>query len=223
MKWLVVLCSLYVCGQAYAEGLCKRLANDQGMSNLCIADWNGSAKVVAYAGALSAMLDKFSYTIIYDSYHNDAYWFGYMCSESLPSPTEGDTHQGCSGKVASKSKINTSLANAFLDTLVTAATLESELEAQASLQLRYMSGTRNLPELRDKLAACGIHRGHREVAPLWNNFADNYQREYRAYKDKYRKKIIKTYFNALKRLYGIYAARMKKLMKKVGRDYDCDL
>lgn len=122
-----------------------------------------------------------------------------------------------------RSKINTSLVNAFHRTLGSARQLMNEIDGIAIAQLVYRIGTDNNVQLRDKIEACRTRDTHNKIAPLWNNFADNWKKDYKAYKDKYRKKIFKTYFTAIKRLYGIYASRMKKLMKKVGRDYDCDL
>ena len=226
MKWLLVLCSLVVGGQVYAEGLCKPLADGKGASNDCIADWEGAENAVAYAGALAAMLGKFSYAIVYDSYEHHGYWFGYKCIADIGNPNEDPPEQprGCLTPSAPNTDINVSLTNAFHRTLDTANRLLTKLHGSVVSQLSYEdSSVVNIPELRDKIAACDTKNTHNKIAPLWNNFADNYKKDYKAYKDKYRKKIFKTYFTAIKRLYGIYASRMKKLMKKVGRDYDCDL
>lgn len=226
MKWLVVVCSLVVGSQVYAEGLCEPLADGKGASGSCIADWEGGESAVAYAGALAAMLEKFSYAIVYDAYKNRGYWFGYRCGidEGNPNEDPPEPPRGCLIPSAPSTDINVSLTTAFHRTLDTAGALEAKLQGAIIASLTYRASSHiNFPELRDKIEACTTRYIHNKVAPLWNNFADNWKKDYKAYKDKYRKKIFKTYFTAIKRLYGIYASRMKKLMKKVGRDYDCDL
>ena len=225
MKWLVVVCSLVVGSQVYAEGLCKPLADGKGASDYCIAGWDGAENAVAYAGALAAMLDKLTTAITFDSFINQNYEFAPRCkvNEGNPNADPPEPSSGCMAESIASSEVNASLVNAFHRTLGSARLLLQETEGTAKLQLIYRIGTGNNVQLRDKIAACATRYTHNKVAPLWNNFADNWKKDYKAYKDKYRKKIFKTYFTAIKRLYGIYASRMKKLMKKVGRDYDCDL
>ena len=227
MKWLVVLSSLFVHGQVSALGLCKPAADGEGLSNSCIAGWDGASNAVAYSSSLSAMIEKLVVVIVYDSYANARYNYGHQCIIE-PGDPEADpprASRGCSKQMPLTADINNSLALAFIRTTISSAPLRSKLDAIAHLQVSYyykrtING--NVPEMRDKVAACNTVNTHKRIAPLWNNFADNFQRDYDAYQDKYRKKIFKHYFQATKRLYGIYAKRMKKLMKKVNRDYACD-
>ena len=223
MKWLVVLVSLFVHTQVSAVGLCKPTADDEGMSNKCIGGWNGATKSLAYVGALTAMLEKLQVVIIYDSYAHSKYDFGHLCEVSAGNPDVDPPipARGCLNHMPQQSDINTSLASAFHRTLDTSQALFKKLEGVVTAQIYYEIGSSNNPEIRDQISACQTRSIHKKIAGYWNNFADNFQRDYDAYQDKYRKKIFKHYFQAIKRLYGIYANRMKKLMRKVKREYDC--
>ena len=223
MKWLVVLFSLFMHTQVSAVGLCKPTADGEGAISMCIGGWNGATKAVAYSLALQSMLEKLLVVITYDSYVNNSYVYGAMCyintgdyENNPPIPSTG-----CMGHMPLKSAINASLTTAFHRTIKTSRKLEAKLLAIATSQVTYYGGVHNSPERQDELHACNTRHIHKRVASLWADFADNFQRDYDAYQDKYRKKIFKHYFQAIKRLYGIYANRMKKLMKKVKREYDC--
>lgn len=224
MKWLIVLASLFAYGQVSAAGLCLPTADGEGLSHRCVVGWNGATNYIAYAGALSAMIDKFTTVIVYDSFANHAYWFGFTC---IPSPGYPATEEepaeppgGCTGEVRDKAKINVPLATAFQRTLRASHTLMGELQVAPHLYYRF-SGS-NVPEINDKKEACKSMTTYSGIAPHWNHFADSFRRDYDAYQDKYRKKIFKHYFQAIKRLYGFYTKRMKRLMRQVKREYNCD-
>ena len=79
MKWVIVVASLFMHTQVSATGLCLPTADGEELSRKCIVGWNGVTNYIAYSGALSAMIDKFTTVIAYDSYVNHAYWFGFEC------------------------------------------------------------------------------------------------------------------------------------------------
>lgn len=222
MKWLVVLFALFMHGQLSAVGLCKK--TDQGVSNNCIAGWNGATDQLAYAGALSAMIDKLGTVIVYDSYANHGYWFGLECKVDPGYPaTEEDPAEppgGCTRLPTFEETINVPQATAFQKTLRSAHVLIIELNP--SRILTYRGYATNVPEKNDKTDACNSMNTYLGIAQHWNNFATAFQQDYDAFNDRYRKKIFKNYFQAIKRLYGFYANRMKRLMKNVKREYRCE-
>lgn len=223
MKWLVVLFALFVHGQVSAAGLCKK--NDNGeMTNKCIAGWNGATDHLAYAGALSAMLDKFLSIIVYDSYDNAGYWFGMRCrvdpGDLTIDPPEPSI--GCTGVRIYDSVINSSLSISFHRTLKTASVLMDELN-WVNPALSYRVSSFNVPAKNDKEAACSVIASHQGIAPLWIAFADSFRQDYDAYNDQYRKKLYKNWFQGIKRLYGFYANRMKRLARNIKREYRCEV
>ena len=223
MKWLLVLASLFIHTQVSATGLCIKDDNGE-MSQKCIAGWNGVTNQIAYSGALSAMIDKFTTVIAYDSYHRHAYWFGFECLVHPGYPATGEDPaeppEGCTGSARYTETINVPLATAFQRTLTAATALINELQVYPALI--YRDSSTNVPEKIDKGDACRSVTTYLGMAQHWNNFANNFQQDYDAYDDKYRKRIFKNYFQAIKRLYGFYANRMKRLMKGVKREYRCD-
>ena len=224
MKWLLVLASLFIHTQVSAAGLCIKDDNGE-MPQRCIVGWNGVTNQIAYAGALSAMIDKFTTIIAYDSYINHGYWFGFEClvDSGVPATDEDPAEPpgGCTGAARYYTEtINVPLATAFQRTLTAGRALIMKLQFGPALY--YRNYTTNVPEKIDKSDACRSVTTYLGIAPLWRNFADSFQRDYDSYKDKYRKKIFKHYFQATKRLYGFYANRMKKLMRQVKREYNCN-
>ena len=227
MKWLVVVLSLFVYGQVSATGLCKK--TDEGVSGSCIVGWNGATDVAAYGGSLAAMLDKFFMIIGYDSYTDDRRWFGFICAMDIGGAPDDDPREdstGCSYDVPSLSNINTPMVHAFYRTLETGRKLSKKLEQMIQPTFKYLTEygeDNNVPVARDKKNACAIFHYHRKMAPLWNNFATSFQQDYDAYNDRHRKKIVKNWFQANKRLYGFYANRMKRLLRNVKREYRCEV
>ena len=223
MKWLVVVLSLFVYGQLSAAGLC--IKNDDGeFTNNCIVGWNGATDYIAYAGALSAMLDKFTSAIFYDSFENQRNWFGVRCRIEPgvhdADPPEAPT--GCTARTLTEESKNISLATSFQRTLETADPLIDELSWTAPA-LQFRNSSYHSPRKNDKSAACNTMMNHLGIAPLWTAFASSFQQDYDAYNDPYRKKIFKHWFQAIKRLYGFYANRMKRLSRNIKREYRCEV
>ena len=138
MKWLIVLASLFVYGQVFGAGLCIPSEDGQEKSNNCIHGWKGITDYVAYSGALKTMLNKFMISIVYDTYINYYYWYGYQCGLNIGDPDSDppEPAQGCVSPMLQKSRVNVSLANAFHETLKAANTLEDEL-TMIALALHY--------------------------------------------------------------------------------------
>ena len=228
MKWLVVVLSLFVYGQVSAAGLCKK--NDNGeFINSCIGGWNGATDVVAYAGALAAMLDKFKISIGFDSYTDDRRWFGYIChfdSGGAPDDDPREDSTGCNYEVPSLSDVNTPQVHAFFYTLKIGNKLSTKLEQMILPSLKYYHtyGEDGKDSAKvDKRRACSTIHYHRQIALLWSNFASSFQQDYDAYNDPYRKKIYKNWFQSTKRLYAFYANRMKRIMRNIKREYRCEV
>ena len=231
MKWLVVLFALFVHGQVTAAGLCIKDNNGE-FTNRCIGGWNGATDVVAYGGALAAMLDKFRMVIGFDSYTDDRRWFGYICNfDSGGAPDDDPSYPrepstGCSYEVPTLSAVNTPQVHAFYYTLKTANKLATKLEQMIlpSIKYYYTYGEDGKDSTKvDKARACETTQYHRKMATLWSNFASSFQQDYDAYDDIYRKKIYKHWFQATKRLYGFYANRMKRLLRNIKREYRCEV
>ena len=220
MKWLIILFSLFVHTQVSAAGLCKP-SEHQGKFD-CIAGWNGATNYVAYAGALAALLDKFSAVIAYDSLVTPDYWFGRRC-EIYPGVPDEDAPAGCQDATG---EIDVPLINAFHQTLEASDELMSELE-KIDKQLSYghpqfdQGGAEATAKDYDKRYACSAANSVSRVSPLWVSFANSFQQDYNAHDNQYRKKILKHHFQAIKRLYGFYASRMNRLSRDVKREHNC--
>ena len=220
MKWLIVLASLVMHEPVSAAGLCKPTGDNRKAE--CIAGWKGATDVVAYAGALNAMIDKLIMSIIYDSYTDQRRWFGFYCNRTK-GDRDADPPQppgGCQLDTPSVSSVSEPLANAFWSTLDKADKLELRLRELVHPTLDFI--TFFDPEKHDKISACNAEYYHTRIASYWNDFATAFRQDYDAYDDKYRKRIFKNYFQAIKRLYGFYANRMKRVMKTIKREYRCE-
>ena len=218
MKWLVVLVALFMHTQVFAAGVCH--------DGKCIGGWDGATIAVSFSGALHALIDKFTTTIVYDSYVNHNLYFGFRCvvnpgyagdEVNQPEPPSGCMSDATKNPPPS---INVPLATAFKKTLKAADNLLAELDP--IIVLSYNQTSLNAKQY-DKIEACRSVTTYLGVASFWNKFNKSFQKDFEAYRGKYRKKIFRHHFQTIKRIYGLYANRMKKLTRKIKSDYNCDV
>ncbi len=194
-----------------------------------VANYGEAARVFAFAAIMRSSLDSFLWTVAYDGvYLRYALAFGPICNlrydEVYDAEKDKDvptTFYGCSPQLFPTDHVSQTLFDAYQQTLLSAEKLRNKLGEVYRSAIVYELTNSDQAEY-NKLMACGARYSHTKIAKLWKTFHNNYKREHQLYSYERRKHIINRHFIAIKRGYGLYASRLKKISQNIEREYDCD-
>ncbi len=199
-----------------------------------IADFKEAEKVFAFSSIIRNSLDTFMWIVAHDSYANHTFKYGQRCNlkfdevydaerdEDVPS-----TFYGCHSQAYSADNASQTLFDAYKQTILSTEKLRDKI-AGMYMWLVTFRRTSLDEETYNKNTACNTRLKFRQrsggttIAGLWKAFHNNYKREHQLYADERRKEIINRHFIAIKRSYGLYASRLRKISQSIERQYDCD-
>ncbi len=193
-----------------------------------IANYGEASRVFAFSSIMRNALDTFMWIIAYDSHANFSFRYGPICNLKYDTVYDAEqdddipsTFYGCHPLPVSVDNASQTLFDAYKQTLLSAKTLRARIEAVFTSTIAY-ERTHHDQAAYNKAMACSDRNTHKEVPAEWKIFHNNYKREHQLYSYERRKHIINRHFIAIKRSYGLYASRLRKISQNIEREYDCD-